>query len=81
VLGTAEWFPRRRPQKAIAERTVGTLDGRAVIVSGGSDGTIQLWDLASGAQRGKPLHGHQGWVKSSVGDPRWPAGDRHAAIF
>ncbi|RXW16523.1 hypothetical protein EST38_g9336 [Candolleomyces aberdarensis] len=34
------------------------------IVSGSSDNTIRIWDLATGAQVGEPLRGHTGWVWS-----------------
>ena len=38
------------------------LDGRPVIVSGGGDGTVRVWDLATGAPIGQPLTGHTGAV-------------------
>src|SRR3954470_19887861 len=37
------------------------LDGSPVAVTGGSDGTVRLWDLAGGTQRAM-LTGHDGWV-------------------
>ena len=40
------------------------LDGRPVIISGSSDRTIRVWDLATGARRGDPLTGHAGAVRS-----------------
>ena len=43
---------------------VGELEGRAVVVSGGWDGTVRVWDLASGRARGEPLRGHEGSVLS-----------------
>jgi WD40 repeat protein len=42
----------------------GMLDGRPVIVSGGSDAMVRVWDLASGTPRGEPLLGHKGPVTS-----------------
>ncbi len=42
----------------------GELEGRAVALSGGLDGTVRVWDLASGEQRGEPLTGHNGRVGS-----------------
>ena len=42
---------------------VGALrDGTAVIVSGGSDGTVRVWRLADGTPPGEPLTGHDGPV-------------------
>jgi WD40 repeat protein len=43
---------------------LGTVAGRPVIVSGGQDGTVRLWDLAAGRLRGEPLRGHEGRVTS-----------------
>ena len=40
--------------------TVGLLrDGRAVLASGGWEGTVQLWDAATGARIGEPLMAHE----------------------
>ena len=36
-------------------------DGQ-LAVSGGGDGTVRVWDLAAGTQRGAPLTGHKGPV-------------------
>ena len=48
---------------------VGERDGRAVIVSGGNDGTVRVWDLATGRPVGEPLRGHDGGVWSvAVGE-------------
>ena len=35
-----------------------------VVVSGGDDGTLRLWDAEDGTPIGAPLHGHKGWVLS-----------------
>ena len=48
---------------------VGEREGRAVIVSGGEDGTVRVWDLATGRPVGEPLRGHDGPVESvAVGE-------------
>jgi WD40 repeat protein len=48
---------------------VGELDGRPVIVSGGSDRTVRVWELADGTPIGDPLKGHDGWVSAvAVGE-------------
>jgi WD40 repeat protein len=39
------------------------LDGRPVVVSGGSDGTVRLWDLTRQVRAGK-LEGHDGHVSA-----------------
>jgi WD40 repeat protein len=50
---------------------LGTLEGRPIAVSGGVDGTVRVWDLASGEQRCEPLRGHEGAVTSvAFGDLR-----------
>ena len=36
--------------------------GRRVIVSGGDDSTVGVWDLESGGAVGEPLRVHDGWV-------------------
>ncbi|MET3985749.1 WD40 repeat domain-containing protein [Streptomyces sp. PvR034] len=38
------------------------VDGRAVAVSTGQEGTVRLWDLRTGAPVGEPLTGHVGGV-------------------
>src|SRR5260370_12179409 len=42
---------------AVAER-----QGRTVIVSGGCDESIRIWDLKHGQQLGKPITAHFAWV-------------------
>ncbi|MGH8886467.1 MAG: AAA family ATPase, partial [Egibacteraceae bacterium] len=41
---------------------VGSVEGRAVAVSGGADGTVRVWDLAASQPLGRPLSGHVGGV-------------------
>ena len=64
----ARWSPagthRRISIPNVATIALGTLDGRPVVVSGSDDGTVRVWDLASGAPRGEPVRGHKGWVWS-----------------
>jgi len=38
-------------------------DGR-VLASGSEDNTVLLWEVESGAQIGRPLEGHEGWVST-----------------
>jgi WD40 repeat protein len=38
------------------------LDGRQVAVSGGRDGIVRVWDMATGIQIGAPLEGHEAGV-------------------
>jgi WD40 repeat protein len=40
------------------------LDGRPVIISGSSDKTVRVWDLATGTPIGQPLTGHTNFVQS-----------------
>ncbi|HEY4393546.1 MAG TPA: WD40 repeat domain-containing protein, partial [Polyangia bacterium] len=64
----AQW--RADPEHFVVGRHIGRvgavavaeLDGRAIAVSGGSGGTLRVWDLAAGAPIGEPLGGHTGFV-------------------
>ena len=56
---------------------VGRAGDREVIVSGGRDGTVRVWDAATGAPVGEPLAGHTGEVNAvAVGR----AGDREVIV-
>jgi hypothetical protein len=43
---------------------MGQVGGRDVVVSGGSDGTVRVWDPTTGGAVGEPLIGHDGEVSS-----------------
>jgi WD40 repeat protein len=40
-----------------------------IIVSGGADETLRLWDAATGRQIGAPLEGHEGYIMSVAFSP------------
>ncbi|WP_370216712.1 hypothetical protein [Kitasatospora sp. GAS1066B] len=42
------------------------VDGRPVAVTGSVDGTVRVWDLATGQPVGQPLSGHGGGVRAVV---------------
>ncbi|WP_327003455.1 hypothetical protein OHA72_51690 [Dactylosporangium sp. NBC_01737] len=48
------------PVRALATVPVG--DGRVLLASGGDDGTVRLWNPATGQPVGDPLRGHDGPV-------------------
>jgi WD40 repeat protein len=51
-----------RPVAGVHALTAGQVDGRDVVVTGGSDGTVTILDAASGVLIGEPLAGHEGPV-------------------
>ena len=56
---------------------VGRAGDRDVIVSGGDDGTVRVWDAVTGQPAGPPLTGHTGAVFAvAVGR----AGDRDVIV-
>jgi WD40 repeat protein len=40
------------------------LERRPVVISGSADGTVRVWDLATGAPTGSPFTGHTGPVNA-----------------
>ena len=56
---------------------VGRAGDREVIVSGGNDQTVRIWDAVTGQPAGPPLIGHTSWVLAvAVGR----AGDREVIV-
>ena len=67
----ARWVRGQRPHphyiagrhdSTVTAVAVGERDGRPVIVSGGSDRTVRVWDLQTGEPALGPLTGHDGMV-------------------
>ena len=44
-------------------------DRRSLLASGGTDGTVQLWDLSTGLPFGPPLAGHTGMARALTAVP------------
>ena len=58
--------PLRGHEGPVTSVALGSFNSQPAIISGGEDGTIRLWDLASGTERGRPLRGHSRPVTSVV---------------
>jgi WD40 repeat protein len=65
----SDHFTAGRHDGGVYAVAVSELDGRPVIVSGGRDGTVRVWELADGSPLGDPLTGHDGVVHAvAVGE-------------
>ena len=49
---------------AVTSVEIGQVEGRTIIVSGGDDGTVQVWDANTGNPAGNPITGHKGAVRA-----------------
>jgi WD40 repeat protein len=59
---------------------VAELDGRPVVVSGGVDKTVRIWDLATGSPVGDPFAGQAGCV-TAVASQKDKALYKHIRLF
>lgn len=62
---TSDHLILARLSAKVCSIAVGEFDARSVVVSGTHDGTVQVWDMATGVALGAPLTGHRN-IKSSV---------------
>ncbi len=70
---------------AVLAVAFGVIDGDPVIVSGGRDGTVRLWDARTGQARGQPLTAHIGGAEAVAfgvidGDPVIVSGGEDATV-
>lgn len=65
-----EIAPIRNPfvghEGPISTLATAVVDGRPVVVTGGADGTVRVWDLSDGRAIGPPLTGHRDSVRKVV---------------
>ena len=54
------------PHLPVVELTFPLVGGTYLVVSGGTDDQVILWDVASGQQIGMPVLGHRNWVRAGV---------------
>jgi WD40 repeat protein len=63
--GSLRSLPRRDDRRAaVSCLAIGKLEGRPVVVAGGWDWTVGVWDLARGRPVGGPFTGHHGGVSA-----------------
>ena len=62
----ASWGPLSIRARKVLTVAVGDVDGTPVAVTGRDDGAVRVWDLRTGAARGKPLRGHHGGVTAAA---------------
>jgi len=61
----------------VATVATAQLDGHPVIIAGGGDRTVRVWDRASGAPNGSPITGHTEGVEA-VATAQMPNSGRRA---
>jgi WD40 repeat protein len=63
-------MPRGEPLRghtgSVESVAFGELDGEPIVVSGGEDAVVRMWDAQTGMLRGEPLRGHTRPVESVV---------------
>jgi len=59
---------------------VAELDGRPVVVSGGVDKTVRIWDLATGSPVGDPFAGQAGYVTAVASQKRQGLVQTHSPV-